>query len=330
MKKILVARQFLDEEINRLRAHFEVDVNDSGDVLTRAAMLQRLADKDGALVAGDPIDAAMLAAAPHLKVVANVGVGYNHFDVPAFTAAGVLATNTPDVLNEATADFGWTLLMAAARRVTEAEHWLRAGHWQGWSFDQFLGADVFGTTLGIVGMGRIGRAIARRARGFNMRVLYHNRSRASADIEAELSAHYVPLDDLLQQADHVVLVVPYVAANHHLIGARELALMKPSATLVNIARGGIVDDKALVDALAARRIAAAGLDVFEGEPALNPGFLALPNVVLAPHIGSATVSSRRAMLRLGVDNLIAALTPGAAAHDVPNPINPQVLPLRAR
>jgi lactate dehydrogenase-like 2-hydroxyacid dehydrogenase len=237
----------------------------------------------------------------------------------------VLGTNTPDVLNESTADFGWALLMATARRVTESEHWLRSGAWQKWSYDGFLGTDVHGSTLGIIGMGRIGQALARRARGFDMRVVYHNRSRVAPAIEAELNAEYRTKDDLLAQADHVVLVLPHTAESHHTIGAAELAKMKPTATLMNIARGGIVDDAALAAALRDKRIAAAGLDVFEGEPRVHPGLLEVPNVVLTPHIASATEATRRAMANLAADNLIAALNCGPRAGDPPSPINREVL-----
>ena len=324
MQKILVARPIFPDVIERLKQYFEVDWN-NGDVLDADTFTRRLADCDGALTAGDLVGAAVLAAAPRLRVVSNMAVGYNNFDINAFNAANVLGTNTPDVLNESTADFGWALMMATARRIAESEHWLRAGHWQKWAYDGFLGTDVYGATLGIVGMGRIGQALARRARGFNMRVIYHNRSRVAPAIEAELNAQYVSKEALLQQADHVVLVLPYTKENHHTIGAAELALMKPTATLTNIARGGIVDDAALVDALRAKRIAAAGLDVYEGEPKLNPALLTVPNVVLTPHIASATESTRRAMANLAADNLIAALGVGPQAGYPPNPINPEVL-----
>ncbi|MEX3824552.1 2-hydroxyacid dehydrogenase, partial [Paraburkholderia sp. BR14262] len=272
MQKILVARPIFPDVIDRLKQYFDVDWN-NGEALSPEALHQRLADKDGALTAGDPIGAATLAAAPRLRVVSNMAVGYNNFDMAAFNAANVLGTNTPDVLNETTADFGWALMMAAARRVTESEHFLRAGKWDKWSFDAFLGSDIFGATLGVIGMGRIGQALARRARGFDMRVVYHNRSRVAAEIERELNAEYLSKEDLLRQADHVVLVLPYTAQNHHTIGAAELALMKPTATLTNIARGGIVDDAALAHALRTRQIAAAGLDVFEGEPRVHPALL---------------------------------------------------------
>ncbi|CAG9263414.1 Glyoxylate reductase [Paraburkholderia unamae] len=324
MQKILVARPIFPDVIDRLKQYFDVDWN-NGEALAPEALHQRLAEKDGALTAGDPIGAAALAAAPRLRVVSNMAVGYNNFDMAAFNAANVLGTNTPDVLNETTADFGWALMMAAARRVTESEHFLRAGKWDKWSFDAFLGSDIYGATLGVIGMGRIGQALARRARGFNMRVVYHNRSRVAPEIERELNAEYLSKQDLLKQADHVVLVLPYTAENHHTIGAAELTLMKPTATLTNIARGGIVDDAALAQALRTRQIAAAGLDVFEGEPRVHSALLEVENVVLTPHIASATEATRRAMANLAADNLIAALGEGPRAGQPPNPINPAVL-----
>jgi len=324
MQKILVARPIFPDVIDRLKQYFDVDWN-NGDALPADELTRRLADKDGALTAGDPVGAATLAAAPRLRVVANMAVGYNNFDMAAFNAANVLGTNTPDVLNETTADFGWALMMATARRITESEHFLRAGKWEKWQHDAFLGPDVYGSTLGIVGMGRIGQAIARRARGFDMHVVYHNRSRVAPGIEAELNAEYRTKEALLREADHVVLVLPYTAENHHAIGAAELALMKPTATLTNIARGGIVDDAALAEALRDRRIAAAGLDVFEGEPNVHPALLTVSNVVLTPHIASASEATRRAMAGLAADNLIAALGEGPRAGRPPNPINPDVM-----
>ncbi|CAD6550631.1 2-hydroxyacid dehydrogenase [Paraburkholderia metrosideri] len=324
MQKILVARSIFPDVIERLKQHFEVDWN-QGDVLPADELKRRLADKDGALTAGEPIDAAVLAAAPRLRAVSNMAVGYNNFDMAAFNAANVLGTNTPDVLNESTADFGWALMMAAARRIAESEHWLRAGKWQKWTYDGFLGSDLYGSTLGVIGMGRIGQALARRAQGFNMQVIYHNRSRVAPQIEAGLSATYVSKEELLRRADHVVLVLPYTKENHHTIGAAELALMKPTATLTNIARGGIVDDAALVQALRSGQIAAAGLDVYEGEPNLNPDLLTVSNIVLTPHIASATDATRRAMANLAADNLIAALGEGPRAGRPPNPINPDVI-----
>jgi gluconate 2-dehydrogenase len=305
--RILVARAIFPETIERLSQHFEVQANQDDVIWSPAELAQQLADKDGAFTTGSQrIDAALLAACPRLKIVANMAVGYNNFDVTALTAAGVQGTNTPDVLTETTADFGFALLMATARRMAESEHYLRAGKWQQWRYDMFAGAEVHGSTLGIIGMGRIGQGIAKRgAHGFGMNVIYHNRSRLTPALEAECKARYVDKDELLATADHVVLVLPYTPEAHHSIGAAELAKMKPTATLVNIARGGIVDDAALAQALRDKRIAAAGLDVFEGEPAVHPDLLTVPNVVLTPHIASATVATRRAMAELAADNLIA-------------------------
>ncbi|BFO55269.1 2-hydroxyacid dehydrogenase [Acidovorax sacchari] len=315
--RILVARAIFPDVVDRLARHFDVEANPEDAIWSPEELARRLADKDGALTTGSQrIDAALVAACPRLRIVANMAVGYNNFDVDALTAAGVQATNTPDVLTETTADFGFALLMATARRVTESEIYLREGRWSKWSYDMFAGSDVHGSTLGILGMGRIGQGIARRgAHGFGMNVIYHNRSRLSPELEADCKARYVSKEELLREADHLVLVLPYTPESHHAIGAAELAQMKPTANLVNIARGGIVDDAALAQALRERRIAAAGLDVFEGEPKVHPDLLAVPNVVLTPHIASATVPTRRAMANLAADNLIAffdgrgALTP---------------------
>lgn len=305
--RILVARAIFPEVIERLAQHFEVEANVSDAIWPPAEFAAHLRDKDGVLTTGsERIDAVLLAACPRLRIVANMAVGYNNFDLAAMDAAGVQGTNAPGVLTETTADFGFALLLATARRVTEGERYLRAGQWKRWSYDLLAGAEVHGSTLGIIGMGRIGQAIARRgAHGFGMRVIYHNRSRLALEVEAECKASYVGKEELLRTADHVMLVLPYTPESHHTIGAPELALMKPTATLVNIARGGIVDDAALAEALRTRRIAAAGLDVFEGEPQVHPGLLAVPNVVLTPHIASATLPTRLAMAQLAADNLIA-------------------------
>ena len=305
--KILVARAVFPQIIELLNQHFEVEANQADETWSKAQLAERLRDKDGAFTTGsDRIDADVLAVCPKLKICANMAVGYNNFDIKAMTAAGVLATNAPDVLTETTADFGFALMMATARRVTESEHYLRAGKWNKWSYDMFAGSDIHGATLGVLGMGRIGQGIAKRgAHGFGMKVIYHNRSRLAAALEAECKASYVSKEELLRTADHLVLVLPYSAESHHTIGAAELAMMKPTATLVNIARGGIVDDAALAAALRDKRIAAAGLDVFEGEPSVHPDLLTVPNVVLTPHIASASLPTRLAMARLAADNLIA-------------------------
>ena len=320
---VLVARAVFEPVLDKLRQHFDVDATPPGVVWSEAQLIERLQGKVGVLTTGgDRIGAAVLAACPQLRIAANLAVGYNNFDLDAMSAAGVLATNAPDVLTETTADFGMALLLATARRLTESEHFLRAGRWKEWSLDFFVGAEVHGSTLGILGMGRIGQAIARRAaHGFGMPVIYHNRSRLDAATEATCRARYVSKAELLAQADHLVLVLPYTQANHHVIAAAELAQMKPTATLVNIARGGIVDENALVDALKAGRLAAAGIDVFEGEPQVNPALLTVPNIVLTPHIASATVPTRMAMATLAADNLIAYLTEGRAI----TPLNPQVI-----
>lgn len=321
--KVLVARAVFPEMIARLEQHFEVESNPSDDNWSREQFIAKLQGKAGVFTTGsERIDAELLDACPELKICANMAVGYNNFDVDAMTARGVLATNAPDVLTETTADFGFALLMATARRVTESEHFLRRGEWTRWRFDMFAGSDVHGSTLGIIGMGRIGQGIAKRgAHGFGMNVIYHNRSRLDATLEAECKASYVGKEELLKTADHVVLVVPYTPASHHTIGAAEIALMKPTATLINIARGGIVDDAALAVALREKRIAAAGLDVFEGEPKVHPDLLTVPNVVLTPHIASATVPTRKAMANLAVENLIGYLTRG----EPKTPLNPAVL-----
>lgn len=323
LPKILVARAIFPQTIARLEQHFEVESNQADAAWSKAEFIAKLQGKQGVFTTGsERIDGELLDACPDLKICANMAVGYNNFDVDAMTAHGVLGTNAPDVLTETTADFGFALLMATARRIAESEHFLRAGHWTKWAYDMFSGSDIHGSTLGIIGMGRIGQGIARRgAHGFGMKVIYHNRSRLDAALEAECRARYASKDELLQTADHVVLVVPYSPASHHTIGAAELALMKPTATLVNIARGGIVDDAALAVALREKRIAAAGLDVFEGEPKVHPDLLTVPNVVLTPHIASATVPTRRAMADLATDNLIGFLTQGKA-H---TPVNPAVL-----
>ncbi len=317
---ILVTRAIFPDVLDRLRAHFDVEPNQDDILFSPEELAQRLKGKVGAfMTGGERVNAALLAQCPQLKICANMSVGYNNFDIPAMTAAGVLGTNAPDVLTETTADFGFALLLATARRLTESEHFLRAGKWTRWSYDLFAGAEVHGTTLGIIGMGRIGQGIARRAAfGFGMKVIYHNRSRLDEAMESQCQARYVSKEALLRESDHVVLVVPYSPASHHTIGAPELGLMKRTATLINIARGGIVDDAALAVALRNRQIAAAGLDVFEGEPAVHPDLLTVPNVVLTPHIASATEGTRHAMATLAADNLIGYLTKGAAV----TPINP--------
>jgi gluconate 2-dehydrogenase len=320
--KILVTRAVFPDVVARLEPHFDVESNQDDRVFSPEELIDRLKDKDGVFsTLSERLSAEVFNAVPQLKAVCNMAVGYNNIDLAAATQAGVMVTNTPDVLNETTADFAWALLMASARRVTESEHWLRAGKWKKWRYDALLGADVHGSTLGIIGMGRIGQAIARRSSGFNMKVIYHNRSRLPEELESRANhAQYVSREELLRIADHVMLALPYSPEMHHTIGVAEIALMKPSATLINIARGGIVDDAALIAALREGRIASAGLDVFENEPVFNPDFLGLSNVVLTPHIASASEPTRRAMANCAADNLIAALS----NRQPPNLLNPEV------
>ncbi|WP_075645486.1 2-hydroxyacid dehydrogenase [Caballeronia mineralivorans] len=325
---VLVTRASFPDIVDSLREHFDVSDNAEDIVWSQEELIGRLRDKRGAVTHGsDRIDATLLDACPALQAVCNVGVGYNNIDVEACTRRGVLVTNTPDVLTDTTADFGFALMMATARRITESEHFVRRAQWRKTGrYDMFVGSDIHHATLGILGMGRIGQAIAKRGRfGFDMRVIYHNRTQLPAEVEAATGAHYVDKGTLLREADHLIIVVPYSPASHHAIGAHELSQMKSTATLTNIARGGVVDDAALAHALRARTIAAAGLDVFEGEPDVHPALLDVPNVVLTPHIGSASVATRRAMASLAMQNLIAALGHGPHAGQPPTSVNPAVL-----
>lgn len=313
--RVWLPRPLFEDITGRLDEWFDVvRTLPADDGYRPAEVAAHLRDADGALTTlVERVGAAEIAGASKLRAVANVAVGYNNLDIAALHARGIVATNTPDVLTETTADLGFALLLATARRITEAERWLREGNWTSWSFDTLLGRDVYASTLGILGMGRIGQGIARRATGFGMRTLYHNRSRLPDAVERDCRAEYVGFETLLAEADHLVLVLPYSPQSHHLIDAAALAKMKPTATLVNIARGGLVDEIALADALATGRLAAAGLDVYEGEPAVRAELLALRNVVLTPHVGSASLATRRAMVALAVDNLIAALGFGPEA-----------------
>ena len=293
---------------------------------SRSELAARLAGQDAAIVGlKERIGAAEIAGATRLRIVANLSVGYDNLDLDALSAAGIAVSNTADVLNESVADFAWALLLGAARRMTAAERWLRAGHWHATEFKAWLGSDVRGRTLGILGMGRIGQAIAHRAVGFGMPVIYHNRSPLPEAVERACNARHVDKAQLLGESDFLVLALPLTPRTRHAIGAAELALMKPTAMLVNVARGGIVDDAALAAALRDRRLAGAALDVFEGEPKLHPALLTLDNVVLSPHIASATTDTRRAMTSVAVDNVLALFGHGPHAGRPPNLLNPNVL-----
>ena len=307
-KSILISNVLPQEARALIPKDIAVDFNDSDTPITKTDLIRRLRGKDGLIChIISTIDDEVLAAAPTLKVVSNVAVGFNNIDVAAARQRSVVVTNTPDVLTETTADFAWALLMAAARRVVEADAFVRGGHWQRWQWDLLWGQDVYGKTLGILGFGRIGRAVARRARGFNMRVLYHDTVRCEAAVEREVGATYADPDTVLRESDFVSLHTLFVPETRHLISERTLRQMKKTAILVNAARGPIVDEAALVRALSEGWIAGAGLDVFEEEPKVHPGLLSLKNVVLAPHIASASFDTRLAMATLAVRNCLAVL-----------------------
>ncbi len=318
--KVLVTREVFDDVLEYLREHFEVSDNQTDTPMDAEMLAGSLADKDGAMTTlVDRIDAQLLSRCPRLKAVCNIAVGFNNIDLEACSRSGVMATNTPGVLDDSTADFTWALILAAARRVVESDAHVRAGQWKGWYLKQFLGADVHHATLGVLGFGRIGKRVARRAIGFDMTVLYHDPQPANAETERFYNAAFVSMDDLLARADILTIHVPYSPATHHLVGNRELAKMKPGSILIHASRGGVVDDAAVVEALKSGRLAGAGLDVFENEPALNPAFLTLKNVVLTPHIASSSEATRHAMAMLAAQNLVAALTTGKP----PNLLNPR-------
>lgn len=323
---VWVSRPTFSDVIARLEPHFRVSAETEEHKLPPAGLAAQLAACDAAIVGmKEHIGAAEVAGARRLRIVANLSVGYDNLDLAALSAAGIAATNTANVLNESVADYAWALLLGAARRVGEAERWVRAGQWHSVEFKAWLGRDVHGATLGILGMGRIGQAIARRAVGFDMPVIYHNRSRASETVERECRARYVDKATLLRESDFLMLVLPLTPQTRHAIGTEELALMKPDAVLVNVARGGIVDDAALAAALRAGRIAAAGLDVFEGELGVHPDLLAQDNALLSPHIASATTGTRRAMAAAAVDNVLACFGFGPNAGKPPNLLNADAL-----
>lgn len=326
--RVLMTQRVPEAAIERLRQAVgdggTLDINPDPDrIWTKQELIDRLKAGDyNALycLLTNPIDAEVFEAAPRLKVVANMAVGYNNIQVDEATKRGIAVTNTPGVLTDTTADFAWTMLMAAARRVVEADRFLRAGHFYGWGPLMMVGQDVHGKTLGVIGFGRIGRAVARRATGFDMRVLYYDRSPADPDTDKSLNARLVTMQELLGESDYVSIHTDYNPETHHLIGKAELESMKPTAYLINTARGPIVDEAALAHALKNGTIAGAGLDVFENEPEVHPGLLELDNVVLAPHIASASLDTRNAMALMAAENVIAALK----GEMPPNCVNPEV------
>lgn len=323
--KVFVSQRIFPEGLEILEnAGLEIDLNDVNTPLPKKEFIARLQKADGLVcLLTDTVDAEVLESVPNLKIVANVAVGYNNIDVETATKHGIMVTNTPDVLNEATADLAFALLLAAARRLGEAERYLRAGKFDGWElFQPHLGLGVWGKTLGLVGMGRIGQAVARRARGFNMQVLYHNRSRADAEIETELGARYVSFEELLQESDYLSLHTPLTDDTKHLLSTPEFEKMKSDAILINTARGPVVDEAALADALEQGLIRGAALDVFEEEPEVHPKLLELEeHVVLVPHIGSATYDTRRGMSTLAAENAAAGLT----GKRPPSLVNPEAV-----
>ena len=318
--KILATHRLFEGPRAKLAEHFEVEYWSDSERPPRAEVLRRVADKDGLIcLLTEKIDDELLAAAPRLRIVANIAVGFDNIDVDACTRRNVAASNTPGVLDETTADFAWTLLMAAARRLIEGDALARSGEWRGWNLDQLCGADVWGKTLGLLGFGRIGRAVARRASGFSMRVIYNDAVRAPVELENELRAEYMERDAVLAQADFISVHVPLLPATRGFIGPRELALMKPTAFLINTSRGPVVQEAALIAALEQRKIAGAALDVFEREPQIGHGLLR-PNVVLAPHLASASLETRTRMAMMAVDNTIAFFE----GRRPPNLVNPVV------
>lgn len=322
---VLISRQLPEPAVALARSRAEVDAYPEDAPMPRAELLERLLGKQGLIcVISEAIDEALLAAHPGLRVVSNVAVGYNNVDVAACTRRGIVVTNTPDVLTDTTADFAWTLLMATARRLVEADRYTREGRFRQWEYMLLQGGDVHGKTLGVVGFGRIGRAMARRALGFGMRVLYQDAVAADAATERELNATRVDLGTLLRDSDFVTLHTPLIPETRHLINADSLRTMKKTAYLINAARGPVVDEAALVQALTEGRIAGAGLDVFEEEPAVHPGLIGLPNVVLAPHIASASHETRLRMATLAVENCMAVLE----GKTPPTPVNPEALTRR--
>ncbi len=320
--KVLVTRKVFDEVLNLLGKHFDVESNQRDVPFSPTQLVKRLQGKAGAIsLLTDIIDDRLLAQCPELKIVCNVAVGFNNIDVKACTRRGVMASNTPGVLDDTTADFAWCLLLATARRVVDSDKFFRSGKWNGWGLMQFLGHDVHHKTLGIVGFGRIGKGVARRAKGFDMRVIYTDVQRTDEATEREYGVMYVDKRTLLRESDFVSLHVPLFPETTHYVSHAEFALMKRTAILINASRGPVLDEKALVKALKEGKIAGAGLDVYEKEPKCERGLLAMKNVVLAPHIASASIETRAKMATMAAQNCIA----GLSGQRPPNLLNPEVL-----
>jgi glyoxylate/hydroxypyruvate/2-ketogluconate reductase len=318
--KAFITRPLPREAVERIATQCEVTVYPQDVRLPPSELAAACREADALVASGAQVTAELLEQAPHLRVVCTVGVGYDNIDVEACTRRGILVTNTPGVVTEATADLCFALLMAVARRLVEADRYVHSGQWQSWQWGNMWGTNPSGKTLGIYGFGRIGQAVARRASGFSMRILYNSVDRPTPEREQELGAQYVDRETLLREADFLTLHVPLAPDTHHLIGAAEFAIMKPTAFLLNTSRGKVVEEAALIEALQSKRIAGAGLDVFEFEPKVHPALLAMPNVVVSPHMGTATRETRMAMAMLTADNLLAALGGQRPA----NLVNPEV------
>lgn len=320
--RILVTRHVYPEAITILEAAGDVQYNDTSAGLSAGHLQAAVADKNAIVCQlTDQIDAAVMDAASALKVIANVAVGFDNIDIPAATRRGILVTNTPGVLTDTTADLAFTLLMAASRRIAEADRFLRSGRWHQWEIDLLCGHDIHRHTLGILGLGRIGLGMARRAGGFEMRVIYHDLARATPEVEDEWGVEYVDRETLFRDSDFLSVHVPLNEHTRHMVGSAEFELMKPTAVLINTSRGPVVDEQALAQALESGQIASAGLDVFEEEPTVEPRLLALENVVLIPHIGSASIKTRTRMCTMAAENVAALLT----GQRPPNPVNPEIL-----
>jgi lactate dehydrogenase-like 2-hydroxyacid dehydrogenase len=306
---VLISQRIFDEAVAMVRQHFEVDWNQSETPLAPHVLTQRLRDKVGAIILlTDRIDEEVLSHCPALKILSNVAVGYNNIDVEACISRRIMVTNTPGVLDDTTADLTWALLLATARRIVESDQYFRSSQWKGWGLMQFLGYDVHHKTLGICGLGRIGQRVARRARGFNMKILYTDVVRAPQNIEKELGIRFVDKKTLLSESDFITLHVPLTPQTTHYISGAEFSQIKPTAILINASRGPVVDEKALVQALQEGEIAGAGLDVYEREPEVDPALVQMKNVVLVPHIGSASRETRLHMAMMAAENLVAGLT----------------------
>ncbi len=325
--KILITRRLPEKAFELLKPHCEIDYYDRETAIPRRELLKRVAGKEGLLcLLTEKVDPELLSRAPGLKAVSTVSVGFDHVDLGACSERGIVVTHTPGVLTETTADFAWALLLSCARRVVEGDRFLRAGRYKAWGLTMLLGSDVHGKTLGIVGFGRIGRAVARRAKGFGMNILYYDHRRLDAVAERESGASFASFPDLLRRSDFVTLHAALEAGGAHLIGEKELSIMKPGSFLINTARGPLVDEKALVRALQSGRLGGAGLDVYEKEPRLAPGLSKLPNAVLAPHIASASVETRTKMAALAAEGLLDVLVYHRRPAHVANPQPPAPIP----